>query len=184
MTQRQKLEIQLNQPTKIELLYDEPVEGTSNYGPYYLYAVKCGNSEYSYFAPEQVHQELKNHRKGDIVTITKLAAQHGTKIVTRYVVEKAIKQPVYSSLVNTIAGNGNNTNPAKPLSEDENTTTAETIDEDGDLEDFYYNTMLRSYRQAIALQAQIGSFIDVEKAAVTLFIAQSKSNGNGYNSQH
>ncbi len=184
MTQRQKLEIQLNQPTKIELLYDEPVEGTSNYGPYYLYAVKCGNSEYSYFAPEQVHQELKNYRKGDIVNITKLAAQHASKIITRYVVEKAIKEPIYSSIINTNAVNGNNTNPTKPLPADENTSSTETIEDEDDIEDFYYNTMLRSYRQAIAIQAEIGSFIDIERAAVTLFIAQSKSNGNGYNSQH
>ncbi len=130
-------------------MMDECVEEQSNYGPYYLYAVRCGNSEYSYFAPEQVHQELKNHRKGVVVTITKFAAQHGTKIVTRYVVEQAIKQPIYSSIINTNAGNGNNTNAAKSLPADENTASTETIEDKDDIEDFYYNTMLRSYRQAM-----------------------------------
>jgi len=39
MTQRTKLELPINRPVEIELLYDEPVTGKSQYGQYYMYAV-------------------------------------------------------------------------------------------------------------------------------------------------
>ena len=34
MTQRTKLNFELNQPVEIELLFDEPVSGTNQYGNY------------------------------------------------------------------------------------------------------------------------------------------------------
>ena len=54
--QRKKLELQLNQPVQIELMFDTPVIGQSQYGEYYLYAVKNGDgaTEYSFFAPDEV----------------------------------------------------------------------------------------------------------------------------------
>lgn len=89
MGQKPKLELQINEPTKLRLLYDEPIIGESTYGKYYLYAVKNGNDkdEFSYFAPDSVHEVLKNCKKNDVVIITKLAAQRGKKLVTTYDVQ-------------------------------------------------------------------------------------------------
>ncbi len=69
----------------LELLYDEPKIGQSQYGEYYLYAVRNGGvDELSFFATEDVHEKLNKLNKGDRFTITKLAEQKGAKIITRY----------------------------------------------------------------------------------------------------
>ena len=73
----------------LELLFDEPMVGQSRFGEYYLYAVKNGtDTEYSFFAPAEVNEQIKTLRKGERFEITKLAEQKGTKIVTSYKVEK------------------------------------------------------------------------------------------------
>ncbi len=84
--ERKKLELTLNKPSEIELLYDEPVVGQSKYGDYYLYAVRNGDgtTEYSFFAPDEVHERIKDLKKGAKVVITKLAEQKGNKIITKY----------------------------------------------------------------------------------------------------
>ena len=84
--ERKKLELTLNKPSEIELLYDEPVVGQSKYGDYYLYAVRNGDgtTEYSFFAPDEVHERIKDLKKGTKVVITKLAEQKGNKIITKY----------------------------------------------------------------------------------------------------
>ncbi|MCK9212188.1 MAG: hypothetical protein M0P61_15215 [Ignavibacteriaceae bacterium] len=63
MAERKKLELQLNQPTRIELLFDEPVVGESKFGVYYLYAVRNGDgaTEYSFFTPDEVDQKLMEY---------------------------------------------------------------------------------------------------------------------------
>jgi hypothetical protein len=91
MPERKKLE--LNRPISLELLFDEPMVGQSRYGEYYLYAVKNGsNTEYSFFAPDDVHQRIKGMRKGDRFEITKTAEQKGSMILTKHEI-KAITQP-------------------------------------------------------------------------------------------
>lgn len=92
MTQRNKLELAVNQPTEIELLYDEPVTGRSQYGNYFMYAVNSNGQEYTFFAPEEVHSQLKGLSKGDKAVITKLASQRGNKIVTTYDVRTESKE--------------------------------------------------------------------------------------------
>ena len=73
----------------LELLFDEPMVGQSRFGEYFLYAVKNGtDQEYSFFAPAEVNEQIKQLRKGERFEITKLAEQKGTKIVTSYKVEK------------------------------------------------------------------------------------------------
>jgi len=73
------------------LLYDEPVVGQSKYGDYYLYAVRNGDgtTEYSFFAPDEVHERIKDLKKGAKVVITKLAEQKGNKIITKYDIDIA-----------------------------------------------------------------------------------------------
>ena len=87
MTERRKLDLQLYQPTQIELLYDDPVIGKSQYGDYYLYAVQTQEAEFAFFAPEEVHSELLNLKKGDRVIVTKSAMQKGSKLVTKYLIK-------------------------------------------------------------------------------------------------
>jgi len=83
--ERSKLELELNQPKTIKLLFDEAITGESQYGKYYLYAVSNGSDkEYSFFAPDTVHEILKDHGKGTVATVTKIASQKGSKLVTSY----------------------------------------------------------------------------------------------------
>lgn len=144
MTQRAKLELPLNNPIEVELLYDEPITGQSQYGSYFMYAVRCKGEEYTFFAPEEVHEELKKLGKGDRAVITKLAAQRGDKLVVKYEVK---------------------------VSE-----TKETEDKKEEFSDNLYELMLKSYRDAFELQRELNGMIDVEKAAITLFIARSRMN--------
>ena len=153
MSERKKLELQLNLPANLELLYDDPVIGQSQYGDYYLYAVKNGNgAEYSFFAPAEVHDQIKSLRKGSKVTITKLAEQKGSKIITKYDIKiKEDEVPAVDKTILPVAGNDN-----------------------------YYDIMLQSCRDAIKIQNELGGMMDAKSLAVTLFIARSKVNGNGY----
>jgi hypothetical protein len=147
-----KLELQLNKPLKIELLQDQCLIGTSRYGEYYLYNVRNGgNDELSYFADKDVHERLKDLHKGDKVEICKRAEQKGTKIITSYDV-KVLKNNA-----------ANNENAADKNSDDN-----------------FYNLMLSSCRDAVRIQNELGGLMDAKSLAVTLFIARSKINGNGY----
>ncbi|MBU2493259.1 MAG: hypothetical protein KJ571_11595 [Bacteroidetes bacterium] len=152
MTQRTKLELELNKPTEIELLYDECVSGNSQYGDYYLYAVKSDGKEWSFFPNEQVHFQLKTLRRGDKAVITKLASQRGNKIVTTFDVQVNNKVSVSAAAEPEYI---NDTN------EDKYT-------------DRYYEVILQSYRDALKIQGKLNGLVDVNKIAITLFIARSK----------
>jgi hypothetical protein len=152
MADRKKLDLKLNQPAVLEMLFETPVVGNSSYGEYYLYAVKQGNNEeYNFFAPTELHEQMKGLHKGSKVEITKLAEQKGSKIITKYELKVLLN------------GNGSN-NKMEP----------------GDSNDNYYNLMLQSCRDAVKIQNELGGLMDPKSVAVTLFIARSKLNGNGY----
>jgi len=150
------LELELNKPIAIELLYDEPMVGKSQYGEYFLYAVKNGtDEEYSFFAPEEVHSEMSKLKKGDKVQITKTAGQNGKKIVTKYDVKVLSKGKAADDKSNSGQG---------------------TLTRDN-----YFDIMLGSCRDAIKIQNELGGMFDAKSLAVTLFIARTKINGsNGY----
>lgn len=154
MTERKKLELQLNQPSTIELLFDRCHVGQSSYGEYYLYAVRNGDgsTEYSFFAPPEVHEQLKSLKKGDKAKILKLAEQTGSKIETKYDIQL---YPV-----------------AQKVSTNDTVTTGS---------DSYFSAMLSSYEDAIRIQEKLNGMVDVNRIAITLFIARSKVNGNGFN---
>ncbi|MDR3665666.1 MAG: hypothetical protein P4L35_02370 [Ignavibacteriaceae bacterium] len=152
MAERKKLDLKLNQPATLELLFEEPVVGQSTYGDYYLYAVKQGNNEeYNFFAPEELHEQLKGLHKGNKVEITKLAEQKGSKIITKYDLK--------------VISNGN----GKKVSDSETNTVAR---------DNYFDIMLASYLDALRIQENLNGMVDVNKIAVCLFIARSKVNAN------
>lgn len=140
--------MELNKPVTIELLYDEPIVGESRYGEYYLYAVKNGgDEELSFFAPnEQVHEKMKELKKGERIQITKTAAQSGKKIVHDYelkVMESKTRMPEQST-------------------------------------DNYFDLLLRSYEDALRIQNKLNGLVDMNKIAITLFIARSKASGGVY----
>jgi hypothetical protein len=95
MAERKKLELELNKTVSLELLFDECVKGQSRYGDYFLYMVKDQSGvEYSLFAPEEVHEKLKDFRKGDRFSLTKEAGQNGKKIIIKFsVIKTESKQP-------------------------------------------------------------------------------------------
>lgn len=151
MTERRKLDLQLNQPTEIELLYDDPVVGKSQYGDYFLYAVKTKEAEFAFFAPEEVHSELQNLTRGDKVIVTKSAMQKGTKLVTKYLIEVpelTVKQPI------------------DQLKEEQPSKQSSNPDR-------FYDVMLTSYKDALQIQSELNGMVDVSRIAITLFIARS-----------
>ena len=82
------LNLQVNKQQTFELLYDEPLEGSNKYGKYFCYALKNGDgTEYSFFAPEEVHKVLKDQKKGTKFQITKTAVEKNKKLITDYVIE-------------------------------------------------------------------------------------------------
>ena len=148
MTQRKKFELEINTPTEISLLFDTPIVGESQYGSYQMYAVESFGEEYSYFAPEKVHSELKNLKKGDSAIITKLAAQRGNKVVTTYDVQVPKKDNTAAEEV--------------PYSTSHDKT---------------YEIMLSSLTDAVSIANELGGMVDANRIGITLFIARSKSNG-------
>lgn len=146
MTQRSKLELQINEPKTIELLYDEPVIGESKYGNYYLYAVKSENNEFSFFAPEEVHKSLSelSLQKGDSATIIKKATQNGSRISFSYEVV-ALKS----------------NSPKEMISSSNNP-------------DNLFDIMLTCYKDAFRVQTELEEDVDISKIAITLFISRSK----------
>lgn len=141
----------MNKPQILELLFDEPMVGNSRYGEYYLYAVKNGtDTEYSFFAPAEVHEKIKTLKKGDKIELTKTAEQNGNKILTKYdvnLIQNNILNPSNGSVV----------------------------------KDSYFEAMLQSYQDAIKIQDKLNGMVDVNRIAITLFIARSKIGSNGYN---
>ena len=155
MADRKKLELQLNQPCSIELLYDKPSIGSSQYGEYYLYAVRNGDgtTEYSLFASPEVHDVLKDLKKGAKATITKLAEQKGNKILTKYDVAVQ-KSAEMTSVVDKPMNNGDSDN--------------------------FYEIMLNSCKDAVRIQQELGGLMDAKSLAVTLFISRSRLPANSF----
>lgn len=88
---RPKLELILNKPYRLKLLYDQPLTGDTPYNrDYYLYAVEdiITSTEYCFFPTEEVHQSLKALQQGDEFVIVKKALEKGSRLVTEYEVTK------------------------------------------------------------------------------------------------
>lgn len=158
MTRRTKLELDINKPVVVEMLYDEPISGRSEFGNYNMYAVSVKGDEYSFFAPEEVHKELKFLRKGATATITKVAQQKGSKLITRYEVDIFNRVPKPSAV-----------------------SVGDVIDEiipDVQIDyepDEFFHLMKRSYSDALKINTDLNGMADPAKIAITLFIARSKS---------
>ena len=120
--ERPKMELEVNKPTKIKLLFNDCIEGsTPKFGKYYLYAIQNGDgsSEYSLFAADELHEQLKKFKKDDELLVTKLAASRNNKLVVTYEVKKV--------------------------------ETAVTT-QNSPTDDFYYTAMEQSFDEAVRLQ--------------------------------
>jgi hypothetical protein len=162
-TQRGKLELELNQPRTLVLLFDNPLTGENRYGPYYLYAFAdpVTGEELSFFAPsEEVHDMLSHYNAGDRVEITKHARQSGKKVLTEFVVVPANGGPLKSKL----NGNGNG--------------QAAAAQTEPSASDAFFRILESCYADAIRLQERFNGMVDVNRLAITLFIARSKTNGH------
>jgi hypothetical protein len=159
MTRRSKLELEINKPVNLELLYDDPIVGESNYGPYFMYAVSLDGIEYSFFAPEEVHNQLSKLSKGDKATVTKIAAQRGAKLVTKY----------------DVRAEGKVAPKAQMVSVDEIIEDILPEGDDQDDHDQFFQVMKQSYLDALKINSDLNGMADPAKIAITLFIARSKS---------
>ena len=61
--QKPKVDVQLGQSTRLKLLRNEPISGSSSFGPYHLYPVVNEQGvEEAFFAPEELHTVIKEHK--------------------------------------------------------------------------------------------------------------------------
>ncbi len=148
------MELELNKPVVLELLYDEPATGESKYGEYFLYSVKNANGEYIFFPPEELHEKMKLLHKGDRIELLKTAEQKGSKILTKYELKLIPKN-----------------NEKQP----DNKTNGKDVTSH---KDSYFDVMLQSYEDAMKIQEKLNGMVDVNKIAITLFIARSKVSFN------
>jgi hypothetical protein len=60
--QKPKTDVAFGQSKRLKLLRNEPITGSNSYGPYYLYPVVTEDGiEESFFAPEPLHNIIKEH---------------------------------------------------------------------------------------------------------------------------
>ena len=131
-------------------MFDQPIVGQSRYGEYYLFSVKNGtDEEYSFFAPDEAREQLKSLSKGDRFQITKTARQNGNKVITGYDV-KVLNRDDTGKAVLTPKLNRDN----------------------------YFDAMMSSYSDAMQIQQKFNGLVDVNRIAITLFIARSKLQNN------
>lgn len=144
--ERPKLDLEVNTPTKITLLFDKPIEGESRYGKYSLFVVKNGDGkEYSFFAPnDNVLEELKKYNQGDELILTKLASKRNNRVVTTYDIK-----------------------PVEKVEKEEIVSASQSI---------YYRMMEMSFEEAIKLQNTFNGMANVNQIAITLFIQRTRGN--------
>lgn len=151
-----KLDLQPNIPSTFTLLQQKPATGSNGFGNWYLYNVNVDGHEHSFFANEEVYKQIQDKQinKGDTITVTKIVSKNGKDKSTRFVVEKEASLNNESSKEKAVNGNGH-------------------LD--------YYDIMHDCLTKSLQLQKDIGSVIDVNRIAITLFITETKQrNGAGY----
>jgi len=79
---RPKLELQMNQPTKIKLLRNEPLVGENGHGKYFMYAVENeANEELVWFAPATAHDVIQSQQlKAGSEIIVKLVGKNKVEV--------------------------------------------------------------------------------------------------------
>jgi len=163
-----KLDLQVNIPATIKLLMDKPVTGSNAYGNWYLFGVEFEGQEYSFFATEEVSKfaEENNLRKGDMIKVIKTIIKNGKKNQTSYLLEIVSKGQQSHP-----ASNGNS-QTEKANSHTNGNANGQIVED--------YNVMHDCLAQGIKLQQDLGSVIDVNRIAITLFITRTKAKNGSY----
>lgn len=131
-------------------MFDEPISGQSRYGPYWMYTLKEQSGEEVLFFAPEEVNE-------QIKTLKKGDRFEITKLAeqkgTKIITkyEVKIKQQTPASSNNHLVQKDN-----------------------------YFDAMLTSYQDALKIQEQLNGMVDVNRIAITLFIARSKITPNGY----
>ena len=125
--ERKKLDLQINSPVNLQLLFDKPIVSENKFGPYYMYGVTDGQNEFNFFAPQKVHEQLGKSKRGTAFTLTKTATQKGKKLFTDYKVK--------------FLDNGK-----------QNETKSDESENNG-----YYQAMLQSYAEATKIQSKFSA---------------------------
>ena len=91
---RPKVELSLNQESRLKMLRDKAFTGRNSYGNYYLYSVSEDGIEKSFFATEEIHKQMLESgiRAGDQFLIRKKAVQQGKKVMAQLEFEVISKQ--------------------------------------------------------------------------------------------
>jgi hypothetical protein len=81
---RPKVDLKLGEPVRLKLLRDAPYEGENSYGPYYLYTVEENGNEKAFFATQDIHMKIREHKlkQGDEFILEKKTTQKGKRVVT------------------------------------------------------------------------------------------------------
>lgn len=148
-----KLELQMNIPTIVKLMQNNPAKGESQFGKWWLYNAEDGNrNECTFFAPEPVQKFIEENklRKGDVIQITKTLTKNGKGNRIDFNTELILKHQEQEVL--PLVSNG------KP----------------DDIK-----IMRECLMSAIELQKELGSVVDVNRVGLSLYIAKTK-NGYGY----
>jgi len=145
-----KLELQVNIPTKIKLLQDKPATGESNYGKWYLYSVLSDETEMSFFAPEQVQKFIEVNALGK-----------GDELEITKTLTKDGKKNVVDYKIELLTRQ----TPTAPVNSNNKPNDIKI--------------MRDCLISSIELQKELGSVVDVNKIAMSLYISRSK-NGNSY----
>ena len=149
--ERKKLDLQINSPINLQLLFSSCIEGESKFGKFYMYAVKNGEDEYSFFAPLSVHQQLKDKPKGTKFQVTKTAIEKNKKLVTDFDIKFL----------------------------DDGIKKEKEVESKSE-ENGYYEAMLKSYEDASKIQQKY-SAVNLNQCAVSIFISRVNKNGfNNY----
>lgn len=85
--QRPKLELELGKAVEMEMAYDSPKEGDSQYGgKWYAWGVKVGGKEHTFFLPKGFYEVMQDHgvKRGTTITVRKCAGERDGKLINTY----------------------------------------------------------------------------------------------------
>ncbi|MFN0157075.1 MAG: hypothetical protein ACKVRP_03265 [Bacteroidota bacterium] len=160
--ERPKLELALNELVRVKLLKNKPYEGNSPYGSYLLYSIEQAGVEKAFFAPPEVHQQITDLgcKAGDELTLKKIAAQNGRKVVSRIQVD-AVEKPA----------------PVVTAMPPASTQPASKPTNGQGLKDDFRFIMEQSLREAVEITRSVQGVPfqneDIQKIASCLFIART-----------
>tara|TARA_R100001510_G_C7612002_1_gene175235 strand:- start:88 stop:555 length:468 start_codon:yes stop_codon:yes gene_type:complete len=72
-----QLKIPTNGSAIVEFMFDEPKQGTNNYGNWNLYGLRHDGEDASLFATDMLHSKIQHYRKGDVIEIAKNETEGG-----------------------------------------------------------------------------------------------------------